>query len=126
MYKWGLTPKTMHNHSMHQEAEQFEDGRRTIRTYDGDERLNCIETYTASGELQAATDYLYDDNGVNVERIVRDRAGIILRRMYFDAEGNELNQAEPATVRWASMDGSEQGVDPKGQEAIHGDDKSDS
>jgi hypothetical protein len=117
----GPDPITMHNHCMHQEAEQFEDGRRTIRTYDEHERLFCIETFKAGGELQAATDYLYDDNGVNIERIVRDSAGIILRRMYFDAAGNELNQAEPATVRWASMDGSEQGLDPKGQEDIHGD-----
>ena len=103
---------------MRQEAEQFEDGKQTIRTYDADDRLCCIETVAPTGELQAAIDYLYDDAGVNYERIVRDGAGTVLRRMQLNAAGNELNGNDADAVRWASMDGSEEGVAPKGQEQL--------
>ena len=103
---------------MRQEAELFEDGKQTIRSYDADNRLCCIESVAADGELMTAIDYLYDDAGVNTERVVRDSAGIVLRRLYFDAEGNELNAAEQKSVRWASMDGAESGVDPKGKEKL--------
>ena len=103
---------------MRQETEHFEDGKQTIRTYDSADRLCCIETITANGQLQAAIDYIYDAAGVNVERIVRDGAGIVLRRMFFDATGNELNQTGSGEVRWAAMDGSDEGVDLKGQEQL--------
>ena len=103
---------------MRQEAELFADGKQTIRSYDADDRLCCIESFAPSGELLTAIDYLYDDAGVNFQRVVRDDAGIVLRRLYFDAAGNEINAGEQGTVRWASMDGSESGVDPKGQEKL--------
>jgi hypothetical protein len=105
---------------MHQETEQFEDGKRTVRSYDANDRLCCIETFAPSGDLQAAIDYLYDAAGNNVERIVRDASGTVLRRMLFDADGNELAAADVDAdpVRWASMDGTDEGVDPKGQEQV--------
>ncbi len=103
---------------MRQETEQFDDGSRTVRSYDTHERLCCIETFTASGQLKAGIDYLYDAAGVNVERIVRDAAGTVLRRMQFDAQGNELDTQTSGPVRWASMDGEDSGVDPKGREKI--------
>jgi hypothetical protein len=103
---------------MRQEAEQFSDGKQTIRSYDAEDRLCCIETVAPSGELQAAIDYLYDAVGNNVERIVRDGAGIVLRRMFFDAAGNEINAGDAGPVRWASMDGADEGLDPKGQEQV--------
>ena len=102
---------------MYKETEQFDDGRTTTRTYDADDRLTCIETF-ASGELLAAIDYLYDEAGINVERIVRDRSGTVLRRIQFDVDGQELGTADSGPVRWASMDGEDAGVDPKGQEKI--------
>jgi hypothetical protein len=103
---------------MRQEVETFDDGRQTIRSYDANNRLCCIETYAASGEQQAAIDYLYDDAGNNIERIVRDVAGMVLRRILFDADGQEIRADSVDPVRWASMDGSEQGVDPKGKEKL--------
>ena len=103
---------------MRQEAEQFEDGKQTVRTYDANNRVCCIEQFAASGDLLIAIDYLYDDADVNVERVVRDSAGVVLRRLYLDADGNELNPDESTTVRWASMDGTESGVDPKGKEQM--------
>ena len=103
---------------MRQEAEQFEDGKQTIRTYDAEDRLCCIETVSPAGHLTVAIDYLYDEAGVNVERIVRNGGGTVLRRMYFDADGNELSANTKGTVRWASMDGSEAGVDPLGEEQV--------
>ena len=103
---------------MRQEAEQFSDGKQTIRSYDAEGRLCCIETVAPSGELQAAIDYLYDAAGNNVERIVRDGAGMVLRRIFFDAEGMEINADAAGPVRWASMDGADDGFDPKGQEQV--------
>jgi hypothetical protein len=104
---------------MRQEAEQFSDGKQTIRSYDGEGRLCCIETVAPSGELQAAIDYLYDAAGNNVERIVRDGVGMVLRRIFFDTEGKELNADAAGPVRWASMDGADDGLDPKGKEKIN-------
>jgi len=104
------------------ETESFDDGRKTVRSFDAEGHLVCIETFDDSGELKAAIDYLYDAEGINVERIVRDAAGSVLRRMLFDAQGNELNPDDPATVRWASMDGSDSGEDPRGQEKLSQDD----
>jgi len=103
---------------MRKETEQFDDGRQTIRSYDGDGRLCCIETFASSGQLKAAIDYLYDEAGNNVERIVRDGVGTVLRKLRFDAEGNERDADESGPVRWASMDGEDAGVDIKGQEKI--------
>jgi hypothetical protein len=103
---------------MRQEVEKFEDGGQTLRTYDADDRLLCIETVNPSGYVKVAIDYLYDDAGINVERIVRDAAGTVVRRMRFDAEGQEIASDDAGPVRWASMDGEQTGLDPKGQEKI--------
>jgi hypothetical protein len=103
---------------MRQEIEKFDDGGQTVRSYDADDRLQCIETINPAGQLKVAIDYLYDDAGTNVERIVRDAAGTVLRRMRFDAQGQEIAGADAGPVRWASMDGEESGLDPKGQEKI--------
>jgi hypothetical protein len=108
---------------MRHEAKQFDDGKRTIRSYDAEDRLCCIETFALTGELLVAIDYLYDAAGNNVERIVRDAAGIVLRRLLFDADGNELNAEDAGPVRWAAMDGSDEGLDPKGQEQVGDKDK---
>mgnify|MGYP001814436405 CR=1 FL=1 len=103
---------------MRQEVERFEDGKQTVRTYDADDRLCCIESIAASGELLTAIDYLYDAAGVNTERVVRDSAGVVLRRLHLDADGNELQADQQGPVRWASMDGAKSGVDPKGKERL--------
>jgi len=103
---------------MRQETETFDDGKRTVRSYDANDRLSCIETFAISGELRAAIDYLYDEAGCNVERIVRDAEGVVLRRIRLDADGRELNAKADGPVRWAAMDGTEEGVAPKGQEKL--------
>ena len=103
---------------MRQETEQFDDGKRTVRSFDAADRLICIETYAANGKLQAAIDYLYDAAGNNSERIVRDATGNVMRRLRFDAEGNEIAAPEAGPVRWAAMDGSDSGLDPKGAEQV--------
>ena len=103
---------------MRVEAELFEDGKQTVRSYDAADRLCCIESFATDGELQTAIDYLYDESGVNVQRVVRDAAGVVLRRLYFDAEGNELNPDNQITVRWASMDGASSGTGLKGKEQL--------
>jgi hypothetical protein len=103
---------------MRKEIEKFDDGKQTVRSYDTDDRLFCIESFNASGQLSAAIDYLYDDAGVNHERIVRDSAGTVLRRIALDADGNELNPDDDGAVRWASMDGTDSGEDAKGQETL--------
>jgi hypothetical protein len=103
---------------MRQEAEAFEDGRQTVRSFDADDRLCCIETFAADGQLKAAIDYLYDDTGINMERVMRDSAGTVLRRIRLDKEGNELDTGDAGPVRWASMDGAEAGLDPKGKEQL--------
>ena len=70
--------------------------------------------------MRAAIDYLYDQVGVNTERVVRDSAGNELRRIRLDEHGNELEADVTGPVRWASMDGSETGTAEKGQEIIAG------
>ena len=103
---------------MRQEIEKFDDGGQTVRTYDTGDRLQCIETVSPSGQLKVAIDYLYDDAGINVERIVRDAAGTVVRRMHFDAQGQEIEHDASDPVRWASLDGEQTGLDPKGREKI--------
>jgi hypothetical protein len=103
---------------LRQETEAFEDGKKTVRSYDADDRLCCIETFAASGKLQAAIDYVYDAAGINVERTVRDATGLVLRRIRLDADGQEIDADRAGPVRWAAMDGSEEGVADKGQEKL--------
>ncbi|MGI9308402.1 MAG: hypothetical protein ACR2P6_04000 [Gammaproteobacteria bacterium] len=103
---------------MRKEIEKFDDGKQTVRSYDADGRLFCIESFAATGQLSAAIDYLYNDTGINHERIVRDSAGTVLRRIQLDDEGKELNADDAGPVRWASLDGTDDGVDPKGQEQL--------
>jgi hypothetical protein len=57
-------------------------------------------------------------DNVNVERIVRDAAGNELRRIELDAAGQELGKGSVGPVRWASMDGTEEGLAEKGQEKL--------
>jgi hypothetical protein len=103
---------------MRRETERFDDGRQTVRCFDESNRLVRIETYASDEALKAAIDYLYDANGHNIERIVRNAAGDELRRMHFDADGNEIPDPDAGPVRWAAMDGSDEGLDPKGEERL--------
>jgi|GEM_PF-2103272 len=103
---------------MRRETERFDDGRQTVRCYDENNRLSRIETYATADTLKVAIDYLYDPAGNNIERIVRNAAGAELRRMHFDSEGNEIPDPDAGPVRWAAMDGSDEGVDPRGEERL--------
>jgi hypothetical protein len=49
---------------------------------------------------------------------VRDAAGNELRRIELDVAGQELGADSAGPVRWASMDGSEEGLAEKGQEKL--------
>jgi hypothetical protein len=106
------------NTVVRQEIEEFDDGRQTKRCFDAEDRLMRIETYDESGALKAAIDYVYNADNVNVERIVRDAAGNELRRIELDVAGQELGTDSAGPVRWASMDGSEEGLAEKGQEKL--------
>jgi hypothetical protein len=103
---------------MRRETETFDDGAQTVRVFDANNRVVRIETYASADVLKAAIDYLYDEADNNIERVVYSGTGEELRRMYFDAEGNEIADANAAPVRWAAMDGSDEGFDPKGSEQL--------
>ncbi len=100
------------------QTERFDDGGQTVRCYDDDHRLVRIETYAAGEQLKAAIDYLYDAAGNNTERVVFDGNGNEIRRMQFNADGSEIADPDAGPVRWASMDGSDEGLDPKGEEQL--------
>jgi len=103
---------------MRREVEEFDDGKQTIRVFDEDDRLFLVESLDTAGALTVTIEYLYDDAGTNVERIVRDSQSNELRRLYFDASGEEIIPDNKEPVRWASMDGTDEGVALKGQEKI--------
>ncbi|MDG2154564.1 MAG: hypothetical protein P8M26_01325 [Gammaproteobacteria bacterium] len=103
---------------MRREIETFDDGAQTVRLFDANNRLVRIETYASGNALKAAIHYLYDKADNNVERIVYSGSGEELRRLYFDADGNEIADTNAAPVRWAAMDGSDEGFDPKGSEQL--------
>jgi len=103
---------------MHEEAENFDDGTRTVREFDDRERLCRITTWRADGTLKASIDYLYDAGGVNVERVLRDSSGTVLRRIRLDESGAELDAPVAGPVRWRSLDGEAGGEDERGQEQI--------
>ena len=103
---------------MRRETERFEDGGQTVRCFDENNRLVRIETYVSAEVLKAAIDYLYDPAGNNIERVVQNAAGEELRRMHFDADGNEIADHDAGPVRWAAMDGSDEGIALKGEEQL--------
>ncbi|MEE4184415.1 MAG: hypothetical protein V2J12_01470 [Gammaproteobacteria bacterium] len=103
---------------MRKEVEAFGDGTRTVREYDAADRVCRLATYRADGELKASIDYHYDAAGVNVERVLRDATGAVLRTIRLDAAGTELDADPGGPVRWRSLDGEAAGEDEKGQEQI--------
>jgi hypothetical protein len=103
---------------MRRETEHFDDGTKTVRFFDEDNRIVRMETFFEDGGLKVSIEYVYDAFGFNVERIVCDGKGKELRRMYFDENGEEIPDEDIKPVRWKLMDGAEEGVDPKGEEQI--------
>ena len=103
---------------MRREPEIFEDGQQSVRYFDSSGRLCRIETLDASEKIRVSVDYGYDQAGNNVERIVRDAAGSVIRRIALDAQGEEIAAADGGPVRWKLMDGSDEGLDPRGQEDL--------
>ena len=107
----------VHN-PMRREVETFADGQKSVCYYDQDDVLSRIETLDASDNLKISIEYRYDESGVNVERVVRDSGGNILRRIVLDAAGQEVGPADSGPVRWKSMDGTDEGFGVKGQEKV--------
>jgi hypothetical protein len=107
---------------MRREAEIFEDGQKSVFYYDSNDVLCRIETLDANDNLKVAIDYTYDAEGNNVERVVRDPLGNVLRRIMLDETGQETGQEtgppDSGPARWKLMDGSDEGIDVKGKENI--------
>ena len=103
---------------MRREVETFEDGQKSVRYFNEAEDLCRIETFDADDNLKISIEYIFDEAEVNVERIVRDADGTILRRIMFDDKGEELGSPDGGKIRWRLMDGTDDGVDVKGQERI--------
>ena len=103
---------------MRREVETFEDGQKSVCYYDSNDVLRRIETLDDNDNLKIRIEYTYDVNGTNVERVVRDSHGTILRRIVLDATGKEVGASDNGPVRWKSMDGSDEGLDIKGKEKI--------
>jgi hypothetical protein len=103
---------------MRREPEVFEDGQQSVRYYDSNGLLCRIETLDASEKIRVSVDYGYDQDGNNIERIVRDGGGSVIRRIALNAQGEEIASADDRPVRWKLMDGSDEGLDPRGQEDL--------
>lgn len=103
---------------MRRETERFEDGRQTVRCFNEHDQLLRIESLDEQGSLKVSTDYLYNEAGLNIERLVCDAAGTVLRRIAFDEHGREVDAESGGQVRWRSLDGTEGGVAEKGQEKV--------
>jgi hypothetical protein len=103
---------------MRREVETFEDGQKSVCYFDSNDVLCRIETHDANDNLKVSIDYTYDEAGINIERVVRDALGNILRRIILDETGQEVGAAESGPVRWKLMDGTDEGVAVKGQEEI--------
>ena len=103
---------------MRREVKTFADGHKSVCYYDANQVLCRIETLDASDNLKVSIDYTFDEAGNNVERVVRDPLGNVLRRIILDETGQELGLSDSRPVRWKLMDGSDEGIDMKGKENI--------
>ena len=103
---------------MRREVETFGDGQKSVRYYDSNDVLCRVETLDANENLKVSIDYTYDEAGNNVERVVRDPLGDILRRIVLDETGQEVGPPDSDPVRWKLMDGTDEGIDVKGKENI--------
>lgn len=103
---------------MRREVETFGDGQKSVCCYDSNDVLCRIETLDAKDNLKVSIDYTYDEAGNNVERVVRDPRGNVLRRITLDETGRETGSPDSGPVRWKLMDGSDEGIDVKGKENI--------
>jgi hypothetical protein len=103
---------------MQRKVEIFEDGQKSVCYYNSNDVLCRIETLDAHDNLKVSIDYTYDKAGNNVERAVRDPLGNILRRIILDETGEEVGPSSSGPVRWKLMDGTDEGIDVKGQENI--------
>ncbi len=103
---------------MRREVETFEDGQKSVCCYDSNDVLCRVETLDANDNLKVSIDYTYDQAGVNVERVVRDSLGNVLRRIMLDETGQEVGPSDSGPVRWRLLDGTDEGFDLKGEEKI--------
>ena len=103
---------------MRREVETFQDGQKSVCCYDSNDVLCRVETLDANDKLKVSIDYTYDQAGVNVERVVRDSLGNVLRRIILDETGQEVGPSGSGPVRWRLLDGTDEGFDLKGEEKI--------
>ena len=103
---------------MRREVETFGDGQKSVCYYDSNDVLCRVETLDANEDLKVSIDYTYNEAGNNVERVVRDPLGDILRRIVLDETGQEFGSPNSDPVRWKLMDGTDEGIDVKGKENV--------
>jgi len=103
---------------MRREVETFEDGHKSVCYYDSNNVLCRIETFNANDKLKVSVDYRYDKAGNNVERVVRDPLRNVLRRIILDETGQEVGPSDSGPVRWKLLDGTDEGIDVKGEEDL--------
>ena len=103
---------------MRREVDTFDDGQKSVCYYNSNDVLCRVETLDANDNLKISIDYTYDEAGNNVERILRDSVGNVLRRIMLDETGQEVGPADSDPVRWKLMDGTDEGIDLKGKENI--------
>ena len=103
---------------MRREVETFDDGQKSVCYYNSNDVLCRIETLDANDNLKVSIDYTFDKAGNNVERVVRDPLGHVLRRIVLDETGQEVGPPDSGPVRWKLMDGTDAGIDEKGKEDI--------
>ena len=103
---------------MRREVETFGDGQKSVCYYDSNDVLCRVETLDANDNLKVSINYTFDKAGNNVERVVRDPLGNVLRRIILDETGQEIGPCDSGLVRWKVMDGTDEGIDVKGKENI--------
>ena len=103
---------------MRREVETFDDGQKSVCYYNSNDVLCRIESLDANDNLKVSIDYTFDKAGNNVERVVRDPLGHVLRRIVLDETGQEVGPSDSGPVRWKLMDGTDEGIDEKGKEDI--------
>ena len=103
---------------MRREVDTFDGGQKSVCYYNSNDVLCRVETLDANDNLKISIDYTYDEAGNNVERILRDSVGNVLRRIMLDETGQEVGPPDGGPVRWKLMDGTDEGIDLKGKENI--------
>ena len=80
---------------MREEISEWKHGK-TICLYDENDLLIKLTDLDDSDQVSLTVDYLYDTNGNNIERVAKNAAGALVRRLcfLFDDAGKEIKHTE--------------------------------